>query len=137
MNTERTTENNEPATLTAVGSNDVVRPGAEALPMMEPAGFRTRYRSEPGMIGHYPWTYADQGRRRVDRPEHETEDLFTEDQVRSMLAAERERCALIAERGDEGDWSRSTGDYDAQRGVDIARVIRIGPNVEVTGPRRR
>ena len=77
-------------------------------PLPEPAGFRTRYRSEPGMIGHYPWTYADQGRRRVDRPQHESESLFTEEQVRQLLAAERERlCAAIKAADDKA----SEGDY--------------------------
>lgn len=61
-----------------------------ALP--EPAGFRARYRSEPGMIGHYPWAYADQRRRRVDRPEHETQDLYTTDQMRAY----GETCARAA-----------------------------------------
>ena len=63
-------------------------------PLPEPAGFRTRYRSEPGMIGHYPWTYADQRRRKYDRPECEYEDLFTAEQLRAAAAAERERLAL-------------------------------------------
>jgi len=55
----------------------------------EPAGFRTRYRSEPGMIGHYPWTYADAGRRRGNRPECEYEDLFTAEQMRTAVDAAR------------------------------------------------
>jgi hypothetical protein len=55
-----------------------------------PAGFRTRYRSEPGMIGHYPWTYADAGRRKGNRTECEYEDPFTADQVRAAIAAERD-----------------------------------------------
>lgn len=46
----------------------------------EPDGFRTRYRSEPGMMGHYPWAYADK-RWKGERKEHESEDLFTRDQV--------------------------------------------------------
>jgi acetyl esterase/lipase len=49
------------------------------------------------MIGHYPWTYADQRRRRADRPEYESEDLFTTDQMqayaREAVALERERLA--------------------------------------------
>jgi hypothetical protein len=65
----------------------------ELGPLPEPAGFRTRYRSEPGMIGHYPWTYADAGRKKGGRPECEYEDLFTADQLRAAVAAERERCA--------------------------------------------
>jgi hypothetical protein len=69
-------------------------------PLPEPAGFRTRYRSEPGMIGHYPWTYADAGRRKGNRPECEYEDLFTAEQVRTLLAAERERCAQLCEQWD-------------------------------------
>ena len=74
-----------------------VRPGAEAPTLPEPAGFRTRYRSEPGMIGRYPWTYADAGRRKGNRPECEYEDLFTADQMRAAVAAERERCAKLCE----------------------------------------
>lgn len=72
-----------------------------------PAGFRTRYRSEPGMIGHYPWSYADHSRRRVDRPEHEYEDLYTAEQVRACAeaavaaqAAELEALRADAERLD-------------------------------------
>lgn len=65
---------------------------AEAL-MPEPVGFRTRYRSEPEMIGHYPWTYADAQRRRrkYDRPENEYEDLYTAEQMRAMFDAATER----------------------------------------------
>ena len=66
-----------------------VRPGAEAPTLPEPAGFRTRYRSEPGMIGHYPWTYADAGRRKGNRPECEYEDLFTAEQMRTAVEAAR------------------------------------------------
>lgn len=83
--TDTTTAGSEPGRPLGLPLND-------QLGLVEPAGFRTRYRSEPGMIGHYPWTYADQRRRRVARPECETEDLYTADQVRAMLAAERERC---------------------------------------------
>lgn len=61
----------------------------ENIKLPVPAGFRTRYRSEPGMLGHYPWTYADQGRRRIDRPQHESESLFTEAQVMALLAEAR------------------------------------------------
>lgn len=67
----------------------------DELQLPEPAGFRTRYRSEPGMLGHYPWTYADQRRRRVDRPGHETEDLYTAEQVRARLAAERDKYTTL------------------------------------------
>ena len=50
--------------------------------------------------------------------------------ARAEVLKERERCATIAERGDDGDWSKSTGDYDARRGSDIARVIRQQPAAE-------
>ena len=63
--------------------------GLGPTPLPTPAGFRTRYRSELGMIGHYPWTYADAGRRKGSRPECEYEDLFTGDQVRAAMAALR------------------------------------------------
>jgi hypothetical protein len=95
-------------------------------PPPEPAGFRTRYRSEPGMIGHYPWTYSDQARRRADRPEHEYENLYTEDQVMALLAAERERCAAIATR-----WGDTHSGYETVNACNaaskIARAIQ-GPN---------
>lgn len=68
-----------------------------ALP--EPAGFRTRYRSEPGMIGYYPWTYADHQRRKYDRPECEYENLFTECQVRELIAAVLAANGLEVRRG--------------------------------------
>lgn len=69
---------------------------AAALPPLpdDHAGFRTRYRSEPGMIGHYPWTYADQGRRRNERPETEYENLYTADQMREYA-----RTAIAAAMG--------------------------------------
>jgi hypothetical protein len=69
----------------------------EAL-MPEAAGFRTRYRSEPKMIGHYPWTYADAERRhrKYDRPAFEYEDLYTADQMRAMFDAATERAAKLA-----------------------------------------
>ena len=98
----------------AVLSSAGLGAGAEAPTLPEPVGFRTRYRSEPGMIGHYPWTYADQSRRRVNRREHETEDLYTADQMRAAVAAERERCAGMAENYDLG----------TPEGHAIARCIR-------------
>ena len=74
-------------------------PDLEAL-MPEPAGFRTRYRSEPGMIGDYPWTYADikLRRRRNDHPGYEYEDLYTATQMREAILAATERAATICEQ---------------------------------------
>ena len=80
-------EQNTPAVFGPV--ERMVRPGAEAPTLPEPAGFRTRYRSEPGMIGHYPWAYADAGRRKGNRPECEYEDLFTAEQMRTAVEAAR------------------------------------------------
>lgn len=95
----------------------------EAL-MPEPAGFRTRYRSEPGMIGHYPWTYADATRRRhkYDRPEHEYEDLFTADQVREAMLAATERAAKLCEQR-AVDAPFIEGHYSA---MECAAAIRSG-----------
>ncbi len=114
----------------AAGEGPALSEGLGPLPLPTPAGFRTRYRSEPGMIGHYPWTYADHGRRRVDRPSCEYEDLFTADQVRALLAAERERHAKLCE--DIGDAYQAKEAYkwaelktDAQTGAhDCAAAIR-------------
>ena len=94
----------------------------------EPAGFRTRYRSEPGMIGHYPWTYADQARRRRDnRPEHEYEDLFTRDQciaaVQRALDVQREQFATMCEQRRDRGLSRDNISY-AMASDDCARAIR-------------
>lgn len=67
-----------------------------ALP--EPVGFRMRYRSEPGMVGHYPWTYADHRRRQADRPEHEREDLFNTAQLKAAILADRQARAAQADQ---------------------------------------
>lgn len=75
-------------------SRNAQRSGAPAqadAPLPDPAAVRTRYRSEPGMIGHYPWSYADEKARGASRPEFETENLYSEPQVRALLAVERER----------------------------------------------
>lgn len=64
--------------------------------MPEPAGFRTRHRSAPGMLGHYPWDYSDPRRRLYDRPNSEYEDLFTADQVREAMQTATERTAKLA-----------------------------------------
>jgi hypothetical protein len=81
--------------VSKMAAPDTTSPAEGLGPLPAPAGFRTRYRSEPGMIGHYPWTYADAGRRKGDRPECDYEDLFTADQMRAYraegVAAERAR----------------------------------------------
>jgi hypothetical protein len=75
------------------------------MKMPEPVGFRTRYRSEPGMIGNYPWTYADERRRsKIQRPEYEREDLYTEEQMKQALIdlleeAEKEMLKKAGELG--------------------------------------
>lgn len=89
--TDTTTAHSEPSQPLGLALTD------QLGPLPEPAGFRTRYRSEPGMIGHYPWTYADQRRRKYDRPECEYEDLFTAEQLRAAVAAERERWRELLE----------------------------------------
>jgi hypothetical protein len=67
------------------------------LPLPEPVGGRCRHLSEPGMIGHYPWTYAGAERFKRLPPKSEHEALFTADQVRAYaaqtVAQERERIA--------------------------------------------
>lgn len=55
--------------------------------MTEPEAWRTRYRSEPGMLGHYPWTYSGRKPKLYGADNHEVERLYTEAQVRAMLAA--------------------------------------------------
>jgi beta-phosphoglucomutase-like phosphatase (HAD superfamily) len=87
--------------------NETPEPLASATPiteafdalMPEPAGYRTRFRSEPEMIGHYPWTYAEAAcrRRKFDRPECEYEDLYTADQLREAIRAATERAAKAVE----------------------------------------
>lgn len=65
-------------------------------PSEQPVAWRIRYRSEPGMIGHYPWSYTER-KRAAERPECESEQLFTAAQlaaeVARAVAAETERCA--------------------------------------------
>ena len=50
-----------------------------------PVAFRTRYRSEPGMIGHYPWTYAGIERDKNRRPQYDYEVLYSEAYVLALL----------------------------------------------------
>ena len=97
---------------------------AELGPLPEPAGFRTRYRSEPGMVGHYPWTYAGHRRRGHDRPECEYEDLYTADQVRAAVAAAIERCAKHIDvpyerRGDEFAEALRNMDVPIERALSV------------------
>lgn len=116
--------------------NEANKPAADAgpvdlglVPAPEPAGFRTRYRSEPGMIGHYPWTYYEPRRRSVDRPELETEALYTADQVSAMLAAERERLRAAVEAYFDAparSYLQTTDQCDAQAAMWSAFD---GPNV--------
>jgi hypothetical protein len=42
---------------------------------MQPVAWRTRYRSEPGMIGHYPWTYTERIRG-MRQEQYEYEPLY-------------------------------------------------------------
>lgn len=105
-----------------------IKEAFEAL-LPEPAGFRTRYRSEPEMIGHYPWTYADVERRRpkYDRPQCEYENLYTADQMRQMFEAATELAAKLVEDTDVVEARDSQyaqlGDAAATRDA-IAAAIR-------------
>jgi hypothetical protein len=70
-------------------------------PSEKPVAWRIRYRSEPGMIGHYPWSYTER-ERAIERPECDVEQLFTASQlaaeVERAVAAERERIATMVEQ---------------------------------------
>ncbi len=60
---------------------------ARALPTgMTPEAWRTRYRSEPGMIGYYPWTYTGRQPRQLIAPAYDVEPIYTSAQVQAMLA---------------------------------------------------
>jgi hypothetical protein len=57
--------------------------------------------SEPGMIGHYPWTYAGAERFKRLPPKSEHEALYTADQLlahREEYAAARAAQAVAQER---------------------------------------
>jgi len=105
--------------------------------MPEPVGYRTRYRSEPEMIGHYPWTYADVERRRrkYDRPECEYEDLHTADQLLTAIQAadkaaterERERAAMVAAQAAHDAAIRYANGYVVDFDVEVAAAIRSTP----------
>lgn len=51
-------------------------------------------------------------------------DGVRESDLQRFAAIVAEECAKIAESGHEGDLSKSTGDYDARLGLDIAAAIR-------------
>jgi len=93
---------------TTTGPQQHVGSTAELGTEPKPVAFRTRYRSETGMIGHYPWAYAEPLRRPRGRHDYETEDLYTAEQLHAAVAAERDRlCAAIKAADDEA----SKGDY--------------------------
>lgn len=64
----------------------------------EPSAWRTRYRSKPGMVGHYPRTYAGcEPHLRVSDP-YEIESLITTEQAEAYAAAKvRESLEWAAE----------------------------------------
>jgi hypothetical protein len=65
-----------------VFDNDQLQAFAAALTAQpaaqEPVAWRTRYKSEAGMIGNYPWTYTER-ERAIERlnPAYEFEPLYT------------------------------------------------------------
>lgn len=61
-------------------------PGAGKM-MPEPEAWRVRYRSEPGMIGHYPWSYTGRKPRCHTDNNNEVEAVYTEAQVQTILFA--------------------------------------------------
>ena len=57
-----------------------------AMPELpEPKAWRTRHKSEPGMMGHYPWTYTGRKPMRSMAGSFETENLYTAEQVRAAI----------------------------------------------------
>jgi len=109
-------------------------PSAEVV-LPEPAGYRTRYTSEPGMIGHYPWTYADQSRRRTDRPGYDYEDLFTAAQVRAAILADRAARVPLTDGQIDRTWN-GMGSF-TERYADwriFARAIERAHGITPTAP---
>jgi hypothetical protein len=82
----------------------------EALPIV---AYRARFRSEPGMIGHYPWSYMEAGRAHL-RAELEYEALTDHAQATSQLSALQEeveglradamRYRWLRDEADPADW---------------------------------
>lgn len=77
-----------PQTQPAAAPAGTVEHDSTPLPArMEPVAWRVRYRSEPGMLGHYPWTYTDRKPRRPNDATNEVEPVYAASQVQAMLAA--------------------------------------------------
>lgn len=55
--------------------------------MSEPVAWRSRYRSEPGMIGHYPWSYVEHSLRQSALNNYDIEPLITTDQAEAYADA--------------------------------------------------
>ena len=63
----------------------------------EPVAWRVRYRSEPGMIGHYPFSYTDRKPiRSLENPAYEVEPLYTHPAQTGAALEAQERDALKA-----------------------------------------
>lgn len=71
------------------------------VPMPEPVAWRSRYRSDPGMIGHYPWSYVEHALRQTAGNHYEIESLVTAAQAEAYAVAKvreaLEAAALIVD----------------------------------------
>ncbi len=114
--------------------------GSSALPLPEPVAYRMRYRSEPGMIGHYPWTYLDQRRRKSDRAECDYEDLFTAEQLLEAVASDHVPTDTLCQRLQQqcSDWGVYWRAPDAhgviltqEQALELLRTA-LGVEVEIT-----
>lgn len=85
------------------------------IPMPEPVAWRSKYKSEPGMIGQYPWSYVERSLRQPALNNYDIEALITTTQAEAYAAA-RVREAL-EEAAEIADRNNDFSTYDAIRAL--------------------
>lgn len=87
--------------MTAPSQAEAITFGMEKVPALTVVAWRTRYRSEPGMIGHYPWSYTERVRgMRLEHYEYE-----------ALVSLTDAQSALLAQAAEKDAWKAR---YDAR-----------------------
>lgn len=93
----------------------------------EPVAWRIRHRSEPGMIGHYPWSYTDRIRGGHDDTHYEYEPLFAAPQPAEQMNVPGESHEAVGSFIWDGDEWRMVA---AEHREDPDVVILYRPSVQ-------
>jgi len=99
------------------------------IPMPEPVAWRSKYKSEPGMIGQYPWSYVERSLRQPSLNNYDIEALITTTQAEAYAAAKvREALEKAASLCDElANNDENSGEYAGCAAHSAARIRALIP----------